>query len=154
MALETDIQDAIKKNLSAEVGEALRKRLTQADKDAQRVVELEAAYERWRADEKKHGDLTSREVAVTARESRVNDRERELKHLDEIRDLKVKCADDRLGDLRQITAQVFSSPVFRRTVESSGQVPVYIPPGSQGNSQGYHATMPETKTTTETTKES
>lgn len=154
MALEADLQAAITKNLSAEVGDALRRRLEQAGSDAQRRHELEQQKVRWEADEKKHGDLTSRELAVTARESKVNDKERELKHLDEIRDLKIKCADDRLGDLRHITHQVFSSPVFRRTIEGRDQIPTFTPTGPNGMQTGFHGQLDLTKSVTETTKES
>jgi hypothetical protein len=152
MTLESDLQEAIKKNLSEEVGAVLRKRLEQAETDACKLARLEREKAQWDRDSQKHRDLDTRESLLKDREGKVAAREHELKHLDEIRDLKIKHAEERNKDLRDITHQVFSSPVFRRTIESSGQVPVYQPPDGRGNG-GYHSTMAETKKVDETTRE-
>ena len=153
MALEHDLQDAIKKNLSAEVGEVLRKRLEQAEKDARDLVTTKAdladAKARLRQEEtldSQRAEIKGEEAKLAAKEAAIIEREREIRHKEEMAALRLTIADQRANDLKEITRTVFRSPTFQRTVNVNESVPLTNP-----NNPGYQTgSAMASKQTTET----
>lgn len=101
MDLTKEVTDAIEKQLPAQVGDVLRKRLEQAERDARALAEAKLSLERHTIQAanlsariaelegklEKHGDLAKREEAVLQRERNA-----------EINDLKTKLeAEQRFG---------------------------------------------------------
>lgn len=128
------IYDAIKKQLPAEVGNALQAELAELErlrqewpkcmqrteeltKKLQVVGELNVLLD---GKLKAHEELTKREAAV---------KERELRQ--ELRDLEVKLAEARRNDLMGVVQAVFRSPVYREFISENGSVP-----SPQGGSYG------------------
>ena len=119
--MEKEIEEMIKKNLPAQVGDTLKKRLEKADKDEQIIIMLNdtianhvktisTLQEKGRIMEvkiKTDEDLTGREAAVSKRER--DARVIELEYM-------LKASDMRAGEMAGFVGMVFKSPIFRRTV--------------------------------------
>ncbi len=150
MDIAKDISDAIEKQLPAAVGEVLRARLEQADKDAKlaatqkdRIAELlrENTQLQNRVDArdaqlKAHGDLAKRETELAERERnlRVTMLEGQLAAAHD----KTKFAQDvALGLVRNVE--------YRHSVFANSTKQVAMPPGG-----GYTQSMPESSNTTDT----
>lgn len=119
-----DLQESIKKNLPAQVGDQLRKRLEEAD-------ELERSNGHLK---KSNGDLIDEVIdvknrlieadkqvkaanLVLAREEKVAEDERNQKVHDS--ELKAKCAEEKAAQALELVKLVFKSPVYKSEVYRS-----------------------------------
>jgi DNA repair exonuclease SbcCD ATPase subunit len=121
--MEQEIKDIIAKNLPQHVGEVLREKLEQADRDAVGIKRLES-----KLTEKEDliTDLTNQiftlqrqvkaESVLDERQKNLEDRERNL----ELEMLKLKLAEsEKRNDIgNRLVETVFRSPVYRKQVEN------------------------------------
>jgi hypothetical protein len=135
MYIQKDIQDAIEKQLPAQVGEVLRTRLEQAEKDAATVKhnattlaefrsdirKLESQVEARDAKLKQHGDIDKREAEVAQRE----------------RDLKITLLEaqlvtekDKSAFVKEVALGLVRNAEFRRSVFENHNKNVPTMPGS------------------------
>lgn len=133
--LTEEITESIKKNLPAQVGEALRTELTRIPKLEEQLRlmtddrnqhqhgrdELRAKLDATHATLKAHGELTAREAAVLKREQAQN-----------LNDLRVELADERRKEVVGLVSTIFRSPITQRSI--FGSTPVAVE-GNPGNPQ-------------------
>lgn len=119
--LQEEINESITKNLPAQVGDALKQRLEQADKDvalaASLVKDLATANELIERKDKEISDLYAvrkQIFSLDEREKAISKRE-DKQHVYEL-ELKVIESEKRTIDAVNFVAMVFKSPVFRKTV--------------------------------------
>lgn len=121
--MEQEIKDIIAKNLPQHVGEVLREKLEQADRDAVRVKRLESVLDEKEEYvnklENQNRELSARisdENTLKQRERAVEDKERNL----ELEMLKLKLAESEKRNSigTQLVETVFRSPVYRKHVEN------------------------------------
>lgn len=119
--VEKEIEEIIKKNLPAQVGEVLKTRLEQAERDTNTVkrqleqiisktatiVELEKTIADYKQFDERNSKLEVREKAVAEKERNYKVFEAELK---------LNEAEKRTNDAVNFVGMVFKSPVFRKTV--------------------------------------
>lgn len=161
--MSTDIQielnEVIKKNLPQAMGEVLRKRLEQADKDAADVAKLTESSDRLQvayrnlsdqlqaAEEKLkiHKTLDDRHAELNSRELRLDMAILQIK-LDEMTKSRDFAA--------SVTMGLVKNTEFRKTVFESGSEHIPVPGNPGGNgvyaSPGYAAQVPVNKTTVTT----
>lgn len=111
MALQTDIEDAINSNLTAEVGARLKVRLERAEADE---LALKAAIEELNSAQKENAMLRDREREldnIEAREEAVAANEREHAKQMEILGIKEQYADKGRADMFNLLQAVFNGPV-------------------------------------------
>lgn len=144
--MKEEIQSIINKNLPAEVGEILRKRLEHADKDAAELKEVKQAWERSKdrvinleSILSKHADLDSKASELRAKEKELATRESNQK----VFEAELKCAEaeKRANELSTVVMQVFKSPVYRK--QSSGTTAL-----STGSNGSYYASSAPVNDTT------
>jgi hypothetical protein len=121
--MEQEIKDIIAKNLPQHVGEVLREKLEQADRDAVGIKRLES-----KLTEKEDfiTDLTNQifalqrqvkaESVLDERQKNIEDRERNLEL--EMLKLKLEESEKRNTIGTQLVETVFRSPVYRKHVEN------------------------------------
>lgn len=121
--MEQEIKDIIAKNLPQHVGEVLREKLEQADRDAVRVKRLESILEekeeyvnKLENQNREFSARISDGLALQQRERAVEDKERNL----ELEMLKLKLAEsEKRNDIgTRLVETVFRSPVYRKHVEN------------------------------------
>jgi hypothetical protein len=122
--MNIEIQEAIKKSLPQQVGEALKQRLEQADKDSKEIKELKNTIAKIQGERitlqskvTEYEKLDERNLKLTERENLVSQQERELKLT--IADLKLAEAEKRNVDMVNLTALVFKSPVYKTYIQES-----------------------------------
>jgi hypothetical protein len=132
MALELDIQAAIEKNLSAEVGATLKKRLEIAEGDARRIVELRKLNEELKGQVEalsatiiKAGDLDKKFQELVKTNAEV---EKKLIRA-EIIALKEEHAKERVAEMRGLVSLVFQNNQFKYNLTDNGYLPI---PSGQG----------------------
>lgn len=145
--LETDIQEVIRAQLPAQVGDVLRKRLADANRlenelkvaneankgYLEKIVALEAQISR-------NGNLDHKAMLLAAKEAEVN--AKLLKA--EIMDIREKHAQQRVDDMRSIVSAVFANNMFKYRVNDSGMIPVATQGGSYPTSMGFNRTVEAT----------
>lgn len=121
--MEQEIKDIIAKNLPQHVGEVLKQRLDQADRDAVELKRLESVLDKKEVYvnklEQQNYELKikiSDENALQQRERAVEDRERNLEL--EMLKLKLEESEKRNHIGTQLVETVFRSPVYRKHVEN------------------------------------
>jgi HD-GYP domain-containing protein (c-di-GMP phosphodiesterase class II) len=121
--MEQEIKDIIAKNLPQHVGEVLKEKLEQADRDAVEIKRLYSLLEKKEESiaklEKQNHEFSlrlSQENALKDREQKLEDRERNL----EIEMLNLKLAEsEKRNDIgNRLVETVFRSPVYRKQVEN------------------------------------
>lgn len=121
--MEQEIKDIIAKNLPQHVGEVLREKLEQADRDAVRVKRLESVLDekeeyvnKLENQNREFSARISDENTLKQRERAVEDKERNL----ELEMLKLKLAEsEKRNDIgNRLVETVFRSPVYRKQVEN------------------------------------
>jgi septal ring factor EnvC (AmiA/AmiB activator) len=143
-----EIQEAINKNIPQHVGEVLKKRLEQADKDAAKVKELNDLLTSRNADIaglnktiEEYKKFDERNSKLVERENAVAEKERNQKVFEA--EERAKAAEARANEMAGFVGMVFKSPVFRRTVTGSS--------GGYYDSQGrYCNSFDNNKTETKT----
>ncbi len=146
------IQEVIRKNLPAEVGEQLRKHLAEAEKTAQKLTltlsdldssvamarQLQATVADLQAKLKLAGDLDAREKAVTKREDRLDMT---------IASTKMAGLEANLHSIKELAAIAFKSPrMIKETYETASK-------GIVQNGYTTGGTVTESKSTMETIKD-
>lgn len=123
--LYTELQAAIERNLPAQVGDVLKARLEKADRDARKVTELQAAYERLTAQAAERAEriaelerLVSDHAGVDARIKAVEQRERNA----EVAELKIRLeCEQRFGaKVAEAMLGLVRNVEFRQSVMRSG----------------------------------
>jgi hypothetical protein len=121
--MEQEIKDIIAKNLPQHVGEVLREKLEQADRDAVRVKRLESVLDekeeyvnKLENQNREFSARISDENTLKQRERAIEDKERNL----ELEMLKLKLAEsEKRNDIgNRLVETVFRSPVYRKQVEN------------------------------------
>jgi len=121
--MEQEIKDIIAKNLPQHVGEVLKQRLDQADRDAVELKRLESVLDKKEEYinklENQNREFSARisdGLALQQRERAIEDRERNL----ELEMLKLKLAESEKRNTigTQLVETVFRSPVYRKHVEN------------------------------------
>lgn len=144
------IQEIVKKNLPAEVGDQLKKHLNEAEATARKLQEAEGRLETYRkaserdlmriaeleAKLKTSGELDKREQEVTKREVRLDAHNA---------DMRAQAAEHRAQAVYDLAALAFRSPRILRTTQESESVPVVI--------NGYTQQTTKSKTTDEATEQ-
>ncbi len=117
--MTNEINEIIKKNLPAQVGEVLQQRLKKADDDEKMLETAKKTNEdavkkinELTSEVAKHKAITERESAVTKRELDVKERENSQKVFEA--ELKLAEAEKRITDIVNLTSLAFKSPVFRK----------------------------------------
>lgn len=142
MATLDDVRAAIEKNLSAEVGEILKKRLAKADIDA---ATCETQKEKIASLEKQISDLYSRVKIGDELEARIQKAEAAERSLlaatalKEIVDLKLEFAKERVNDMKHLVALVFQNNQYKYQVTDNGYLPVPQGPGGGGYFTANHS---------------
>jgi len=119
--MNLEIQEAIKKSLPNQVGEALKQKIEQADKDAKLVVsqadEINSKAEHINNLTLKINEyqrLDERNSKLNEREKAVEDAERNKKVFEA--ELKLAEAEKRITENVNFVSMVFKSPIFRKTI--------------------------------------
>ena len=126
-----EIQDVIRKNLPAEVGEQLKKYLAAADvwkqrseESAAKIAHLEGIIKGGNerivfleGKLKMAGDLDKREKDVWDRECKMDVMRAQLE---------ARNAEARLADIKELTAMVFRNPTYMKKTAEQNSVPVGI----------------------------
>jgi hypothetical protein len=126
MALQDDLRAAIEKNLSAEVGAALKELLASAERDAAALVEnrkfvesLKGQVEALSATVLKAGDLDKKAQDLRTKESEVNNKLLRA----EIVALKEEHAKERVADMKHLVSLVFQNNQFKYSLTETGNLP-------------------------------
>jgi hypothetical protein len=143
MAINDDIKAAIDKNLSAEVGEILKRRLELAEADARKIVELKKLNE----------DLKSLVVSLEAQVAKAGDLDKKFQQLvatnaevekklirAEIYDLKVEHAKERVFDMKSLVSLVFQNNQFKYSTVENGSLPAGCDQYGNPRTTGYNRT--------------
>lgn len=148
--LLANVNALITQHLPQQVGAALQARLEQADLDAKyiaiakaRVKELEKQVQYQDQVDRLAKAVAERETAVAKREDAVEKREETIGHKEEIAKLQCGFALQRVHDMKDLTAIVFRSPVFKTSLShhTDESVPVVMPGGyvnSHNKSRSVH----------------
>lgn len=125
-----EINEIIKKNLPAQVGELLKQRLDQAESDAKELIRYKQAdtdkakiireLEETIKEYKKQDDRNSK---LELREKEVEQAERNRKVFEA--ELKLAEAEKRLADNTNFVGMVFKSPIFRKSTSESTSYSTY-----------------------------
>jgi len=122
--MNLEIQEAIKKSLPNQVGEALKQRLEQADKDAKELkaqkdlnLHLQDLNENQYSQINGYKKLDERNSKLEAREKVCEEQELNLKLT--IAELKLAEAEKRNVDMVNLTALVFKSPVYKEFISET-----------------------------------
>lgn len=144
MSINTELQDAIRRNLPAEIGATLRGELeslaTTREENARlkaQLKELNTKADELRAELQRSGAVQARDLAVSVREEEIAKRE----HAQEVFEAKLKAAEaeKRAQGLYELVALVFKNQQARETVFSNDSV--VLPAGT------YLSTAPKSSTT-------
>jgi len=128
MSIEQQLKEVIEKNLPQQVGETLKRRLEQLEKDSEELQKAKTKLET--LDQKceklkleitelseQNASLKKREDNISQREASVAQKEVELPVT--IAEIRAVEAEKRADMSERIVMKVFSSPVFRRTVDEN-----------------------------------
>lgn len=143
MTLEQEIQESIKKNLPLQVGEALKKRLEEADKDkeslksfavlnnnqAKKIKQLEETID-------KHNSITNREQALKAREEILKEAETKL----EVKTLtyQLETEKEKVQFTKEVAMGLVRNTVFKKSIfDSEIQTPYNMPNNMGGTTMVY-----------------
>lgn len=136
--MDQEIAEIIKRNLPAQVGEALQKELARIPTLEKELLDASSLVEGYRVERealvKRALDATMRVAAaevVLKREAGVAERER----VAEIFELKARLAasDISISRLFDFVGLLVKAPAFRETVQRSTQVPLAMPGSNGGN---------------------
>ena len=156
MGLETEVQKAIEKNLSAEVGKVLKERLDKAEKDAAKVAALTSNIDylnkqitKLTGDVNKHTILNTRESAISSREEAALQQEQKLEV--EILKIKLEESEKRADVISSYTSGLVRNTLFRKEIFDSETANAGLPiMDGQGNA---HYPLPTQKSHTSTESE-
>ncbi len=151
MDIQKDIQDAIEKQLPAQVGEVLRTRLEQAEKDAALVKSQAATITEFRSDVRKlEAQVETRDARlkqhaeIDKREAEVSQRERDLKIT--LLEAQLVTERDKSAFAKEVALGLVRNAEFRRTIFENSNKQVPTMPGAY--------TMGQNETSNTTTTES
>jgi hypothetical protein len=119
-----DLQEVIRKNLPAEVGSALKARLTQADSDASQLKRLVDEVVELKAFKAEARRLDTLEQALEARRVGLDLREQTLAFAELTAKLKTASSDQRVADIKELVGMVFRNPSVQRSVHVRQEVAV------------------------------
>lgn len=147
--MSDEIADAIKKNLSQSIGEALQAELAELE----RLRKLEVEYKKLmdikiklQADYAVATTALNKHIEMDAKLEALAVRERDLRVI--IAEFKQGAAEQRAMDIKELVSLVFRNPVTTRVM--SGSLPGGVVPGMNGN-QAYSSSVPVNTTESETT---
>lgn len=145
-----EIKVIIEKNLPAQVGDVLKIRLKQADKDAEELKATVIAYNNARKEIELHlakieeyRKLDERNAALNKREEDVSERERNKKVWEA--ELKLSEAEKRISENVNFVGMVFRSPIYRK---STSEYYNHMDHYTNGGSEKYKSSQNSTEETT------
>lgn len=129
MTLEQDFQEVIKKNLPQQVGETLKIRLEQADKDANQVKHLTSTVDKLNQEVMKANELLEKYKQYDVRNALLDSREKEIETKEkslELEQLKyqLQSEKDKTVFSQNIALGLVRNTEYRKTIfdsETSGQ---------------------------------
>ena len=136
--LMVELMEAVDKGLPHMVGEQLKKRLIQADKDAEEAARIPTLQKMYDEAHKKLAGMDTREKDATRRESEVSLRETNTTLREKLVELKEQHAKDRVTEMRGVVQDVFANAKFK-----------YQDVGSSYTSTGGSSSVSRTIETTE-----
>lgn len=156
MELEKEIQESIKKNLPQQVGDVLKQRLEQADKDKEA---LKAALnlnetqskriEKLQSDIDKHNSISDRENQLKEREVILSKGELELKLATVTYQLETEK--EKTQFTKEVALGLVRNTVFRKTVfDNENQAPYNIPNNMGGTTMVFPTAISKSLNETET----
>ena len=107
--LTQELMESVDKNLPQMVGDQLKARLMQADKDKEIAAKVPALESMLAECKKKLEGIDKRESAVTQRESVVDLRERNAEVKEKLIELREKHATERVSEMRCVVQDVFAN---------------------------------------------
>jgi hypothetical protein len=126
MPLNEDLKAAIDKNLNAEIGTALKERLSQAERDALTVKDLKAKLDLWEDDnknlKKELGKFTTLEEQTVKAEAATKTL-REATTDKKIVELIEKHSTEKVALMSQLVSLVFQNHQYKYTLNESGFLP-------------------------------
>lgn len=155
-AMNTEITDAVKRNLPAQVSEVLLGELKELSElrasEVQRKAEIVALQKRLSDSQINNlsvDALTTREKAAADKMAEAVKKELRI----EITELQLKIANERRVEIKELVTALFRSPMRTETVNGMLPVPVTGNPGGMGvmGSPGYVINSPAITTTTTST---
>ena len=149
MDINSDIEDAIKKNLPAAVGEALQSELAELKRlrsVEETLKELREAFGALKTHNSVLQTKVQRDEDYLVALRVLEERERNLKVV--IAESRANNAETRVGDMKELIGMLFKGPLITKTL--TGNLPAGVQQPSQYSSYGVGLTAPVT--TTETTQ--
>jgi hypothetical protein len=151
MNTELEIQEIIKKNLPQHVGDVLKVRLEQAEKDAKRIIQLESNISQLEDSVKKQSVKLNEYELLNDRNSKLNEREvllnKKQHDLDlEILQQKFENEKDKSEFAKSIALGLVRNTDFRKTVFDSENQQGYMQGGVWVQPTPVNKSLNETKT--------
>ena len=122
MALEDDFRAAIDKNISAEIGTALKERLEQAESDATNLVGARSQIKDLQLEVEKHQKMDHDWSRLEERRQGIDAKERELELKEAILNVTEAAALKNRNDLMLVVTQVFKGPASKQAFELYGNL--------------------------------
>jgi beta-glucosidase-like glycosyl hydrolase len=119
MALDKDVQEAINKNLSKEVGTILQERLQKADQLELENAELKRNLEAAIATRNKLQELNQTAEALDKRRLLLNEKEAAIAMREAVVNLREKHADEKVSLMRGVVQDVFANSRLKYSETSS-----------------------------------
>jgi hypothetical protein len=153
--LTVAVQEAINKNLPAEIGVHLQKRLKQAELDAaalaaaarENVAALEKRVQTEETQNRRQRELEEREKKLVDEQEKLREANRELKHTLELAKIRQECAERRTDDLKEVVETVFRAPMTKEMMVNTKTTPIICQNGGNAYQTG---SATETHTDTKT----
>lgn len=151
MNTELEIQEIIKKNLPQHVGDVLKVRLEQAEKDAKRIIQLESNISQLEESVKKQSVKLNEYELLNDRNSKLNEREvllnKKQHDLDlEILQQKFENEKDKSDFAKSVALGLVRNTDFRKTVFDSENQQGYMQGSNWVQPTPVNKSLNETKT--------
>jgi len=111
--LTQELMESVDKNLPQLVGDQLKARLTQADKDKETAAKVPALESMVAECKKKLEGMDTREQRIAARESAATEREAKVTLREALLDVKELHAQERVKEMRGVVQDVFANSKFK-----------------------------------------
>lgn len=129
--LTAAVQEAISKNLSAEIGNHLRSRLNKAEDDAKAltialadIAEIKKRVQTEMRQDERERTLGAAEKKLAEEQDKLKEAQRELKHTLEIAKIRQDFAELRTSDLKDVVETVFRAPMTKEIMVNSKSTPI------------------------------
>lgn len=136
MDMRKAITEAIEKNLSTEIGVALKERLKKADVDADTAERLTTDVNTYRCEARALKSEVETLKALENDKEKIKEREQAVSLREKVIELREKHSLERVSDMRALVEAVFANNRFKYS--AVGQIPI-------GDQNGYVNTYPTSR---------